>query len=119
MAALLITLAIIPVFGALTASLLALEDSVVITIASNLLQDRSEVLKAAGYDLIPVGEQWLADYEGRPFDIRQVVTQVAGMVDANGVSQVKKVVLTIYRSPRSASDDALGSWEFLVYAQGL
>jgi len=118
-ASLLLVLAILPIFAALTASLLAMEESVVVTIATGLLQDRVEVLKAAGYDLVPLGTQVLESYEGRPFDIHQEVTHVEGMTDGEGMSLVKRVVLTIYRHPYGEGDRPLARWEFLLYADGI
>jgi len=122
-ASLILMLAIVPVFAALTASLLSLEHSVATTMATNLLQDRAEALKAAGYHYVIVDPEnpvvTLENYEGRPFDILQEVTYVEGMVDENEISQVKKVILTIYRHPVSPDDQPLGKWEFLLYADGI
>jgi hypothetical protein len=118
-ASLLLVLAILPIFAALTASLLAMEESVVVTIATGLLQDRAEVLKAAGYDLVLVGTQVLENYDGRPFDIHEEVTTVEGMTDSDGISVVKRVVLSIYRHPYDEAARPLARWEFLLYADGI
>jgi len=118
-ASLLLVLAILPIFAALAASLLAMEESVVVTIATGLLQDRAEVLKAAGYDLVLVGTRVLENYDGRPFDIHEEVTSVETMTDSDGISVVKRVVLTIYRHPYAEAARPLARWEFLLYADGI
>jgi Tfp pilus assembly protein PilV len=120
--ALLLSLAIIPIFTMLSASLLVLERSKVVTVATHLLQDRSEVIKAAGYSYAsvdPLNVTVHENYEGFPFDITEQITYVSTMADVIGVPQVKKVVLSIYRHPVSPSDIPLLKWEFLLYASGV
>jgi len=122
-AALILMLAILPIFAALTASLLSLESSVAVTLATNLLQDRAEVLKAAGYYLVAVDPgnpvRVLENYEGHPFDILEEVSFVSTMTGSEGASLVKKVILTIYRHPYQEGDRSLARWEFLLYEGGI
>ena len=118
-ASVILVLALLPIFCALTATLLVLDKAKFVTVATNLLQDRAEVLKAAGYDLVPLGTLWLENYGGRTFDIHQTVTLVETMTDDVGTAVVKKVILVIYRHPYVSSDKSLGRVEFLLYASGI
>lgn len=118
-ASVILVLALLPIFCALTATLLVLEKSTLVTVATNLLQDRAEVLKAAGYNLVPQGSLWLEKYSGRPFDIYQEVSLVETMTDSSGTVVVKKVVLVIYRHPYASGGDPVARMEFLLYAGGI
>lgn len=127
MATFILSLAIVPVFLGLTAALASMESSVSATIATNLLRDRAEKLKAAGYALVPVGRLVLdSQYADTAFVIVQQVTQVPNMTtnpDGLGTSLVKKVVLTAYRRPYNDlepdSSRVAAKWEFLLYAEGI
>ena len=138
-AALLLSLAVIPLFMALTTVLTTMQKSVVSTIATNLLQDRAEKLKAYGYTYVgpgtlAVGLSPSDDYYGTAYVIFQEVVNVQGMTtgtEANSTSIVRKVTLTAYRRPFSLDPTItdrqvpapgqvpVAKWEFLLYADGI
>jgi len=127
----LLSLAIIPIFFGLTAVLVSMEQSTGVTAATGHLQDQAELVKAAGYDYIPLGVLIVGDNPGEicygtPFIIVQQTTQWQLMTtnpDGIGTSVVKKVVLSVYRRPYTYTDSGtevpLARWEFLLYASGV
>jgi len=123
-ATLILAISIVPVFYALTAVLLSVDESLIVTIATNLLQDRAEALKAGGYDNLTLGTRVFTNYDPRPglagetaFDLVEEISLVSTMTNSLNEPVVKKVVLTIYRHPLE-SNKPLARWEFFVYASG-
>ncbi len=121
-----LSLAIVPILMGLTAALLSADRSVAATVATNLLRDRAEKLKAAGWAVVPVGRFVLdAEYADTAFVVVQQTTQLPNMTtnpDGFGTSLVKKIVLSAYRRPYVDGDpdnQAVAKWEFLLYAEGI
>lgn len=116
-----LSLAVLPVFYALTATLIQADRSLLVTVATGLLQDRAEALKAAGFDLVPVGARTLSLYLDSTLDLVEEVVLVPAM-DNNpygaGAPMVKRIILTAYRHPYVEGADPLVRWEFLIYAVG-
>jgi len=138
-AALILSLAVIPLFMGLTAVLISLQKSVPATVAMNLLQDRAEKLKAFGYTYVgpgtlAVGLNLSEDYYDTPFVIFQEVINLPLMTtqtEVNPTSVVRRVVLKAYRRPfaldptitdrqvPAPGQTPVATWEFLLYAQGI
>lgn len=117
----LMTLSIIPVFSCLTYARYSVDGSLHVTMATNLLRDRTETLKHMGYAAMTTGTQVFRQYDPRPgltgsteFDLIEDVSAVESMSNSTGASMIKKVVLRIFLHPYE-NNDLLASWEFLVY----
>jgi hypothetical protein len=130
----LLALAVIPIFMGLTAVLMSMEKSVGTTVATSILQDRVEKMKAVGYYGVGIGLDTIGDaptdnYYQTGLVVFQEILFLSSMTSGGTSTNPlgKKVILVAYRKPFTEGADhrpAVGSvavarWEFILYADGI
>ncbi len=130
----LLALAVIPIFMGLTAVLISMERSVGTTVATNILQDRAEKIKAVGYygvgvGLETIGDTAIDDYYDTGLVVFQEILFMSSMTSGGESTNPlgKKVMLVAYRKPFVEGADhrpapggtLLAKWEFILYADGI
>ena len=128
----LLALAVIPIFMGLTAVLISMERSVGTTVATSILQDRVEKVKAVGYYGVGVGLETIGDTDADDYyDTGLIVFQeilfLSNMTSGEENPLGKKVILEAYRKPfvegadhrPAPGSNFLAKWEFILYADGI
>lgn len=113
-AVLLLGIVLVPFMGALTNGIMMLYRGRDRSVASYLLQQRAEEIKAAGYDNLPVGETAYPNYGGSAWTLKQNVSTVTSMPGQGGSVVVKKVTLELDKN-----GNMVDSLTFLLYKGGI
>lgn len=110
----LLVIVLVPFMGALTNGIMMLYRGRNRSVASYLLQQRAEEIKAAGYDNLPVGETAYPNYGGSSWTLKQNVSTVTSMLGQGGSAVIKKVTLELDKN-----GNIIDSMTFLTYKGGI
>ncbi|GEA15372.1 hypothetical protein E308F_16160 [Moorella sp. E308F] len=110
----LLIIVLVPFMGALTNGIMMLYRGRDRSVASYLLQQRAEEIKAAGYDNLPVGETAYPNYGGSAWTLKQNVSTINSMPGQCGSAVVKKVTLELDKN-----GNMVDSLTFLLYKGGI
>ncbi|OIQ55883.1 hypothetical protein MOTE_23830 [Moorella thermoacetica] len=110
----LLIIVLVPFMGALTNGIMMLYRGRDRSVASYLLQQRAEEIKATGYDNLPVGETAYPNYGGSAWTLKQNITAVNSMLGQGGSNVVKKVTLELDKN-----GNMVDSLTFLLYKGGI
>lgn len=110
----LLIIVLVPFMGALTNGIMMLYRGRDRSVASYLLQQRTEEIKTVGYDNLPVGEAVFPNYGGSTWTLKQNITAVNSMPGQGGSVVVKKVTLELDKN-----GNMVDSLTFLLYKGGI